>query len=73
MSLRNISTIKGPSAGREVDTFRDQDQQSYSADDKFNLVKSVYCVTQQTYKGSSTVHPEDGPLRVEICRSDIYI
>ena len=73
MSPRHISTIIGPSSGREVDTFRHQDQQNYSADEKFNLVSNVYCVTRQQYKEPSTVHPEDGPLRVEKCRSYIYI
>jgi hypothetical protein len=41
MSLRHISTIKGPSSGREVDIFWHQDQQNESADVKFNLVSSV--------------------------------
>jgi hypothetical protein len=41
MSLRHVSTLKGPSSGSTVDTFRYQCPQNESPGVKLNLVSGV--------------------------------
>jgi hypothetical protein len=49
MSLRHVSTLKGPSSDSTIDTFRWQCPQNESLVVKFNLVSGVWCVSLQSY------------------------